>query len=326
MINDATVTEPNVYAVNGIVHIIDKVLIYPGFVPPTTTTTTTAMDTSGTIPGLAEKTSDLSTLVTALKETGLVDTLAGKGPFTVFAPTNQAFAALPSAELQYLLNERDQLTKVLEYHVANGNVSSSQLKNGETIPTLEGEDVTVTIKGSSVMINDATVTTPNVYATNGVVHIIDKVLVPPGFSAPNIPALATTAKLGTLVQALTAAKLVGTLSGAGPFTVFAPTDAAFAALPEGVLSALLLPANIQTLQNVLKYHVVSGEDASSDLKDGSIKTLEGQDVNVTLSKDKVMINDATVTEPNVYAVNGIVHVIDKVLIYPGFVPPSMVVV
>jgi len=149
-----------------------------------------------------------------------------------------------------------------------------------------------------------------------------KVLVPPSFSAPNIPALASKANLTTLVQALKAAKLVDTLSGAGPFTVFAPTDAAFAALSKDVLSALLKPENIQTLQNVLKYHVVSGEYASSDLKDGPIKTLEGQDVNVTLSKDKVMIKDANVSEPNVYAVNGIVHVIDKVLIYPGFVPPS----
>merc|ERR1712194_727740 len=193
-----------------------------------------------TIPGIAEKTSDLSTLVTALQAAGLVDTLAGSGPFTVFAPTNEAFAAVPAAELKYLLNNKTALTEVLEYHVASGKVLSTDLSDGEKIKTLEGEDVTVTItNGTTVKIDDATVQTANVEASNGVVHIIDKVMIPPGFTAPTIPELAASANLTTLVAAITAAKLGATLSGAGPFTVFAPTNDAFTALPAGVLTALL---------------------------------------------------------------------------------------
>lgn len=292
-----------------------------------TTTTTTAIGPN-TIPGIAEKTQDLSTLVTALQTAGLVDILAGKGPFTVFAPTNDAFAELPKAELTYLLHNKTALTEVLEYHVASGSVLSTALTNGEKIMTLEGENVTVTItktsNGTTVKIDDATVTTANVKASNGVVHVIDKVLVPPGFSAPTIPQLAAAANLSTLVAAVTAAKLVDTLSGAGPFTVFAPTNEAFAALPSGVLTALLKPENIKALTSILTYHVASGEVVSSDLTNGEqIKTLEGQDVNVTISGSDVSINAAKVTDANVFAVNGVVHVIDAVLLPPGFVPPSM---
>merc|ERR1712194_553019 len=331
-INDAKVTEANVFAVNGVVHVIDAVLLPPGFTPPSdqrggdTTMTTTAIGPN-TIPGLAEKNADLSTLVTALQAAGLVDTLAGSGPFTVFAPTNEAFAALPAAELKYLLNNKTALTEVLEYHVASGKVLSSDLSDGEKIKTLEGEDLTVTItnstNGTTVKIDDATVTSANVEASNGVVHIIDKVMIPPGFTAPTIPELAAAANLSTLVAAITAAKLGATLSGAGPFTVFAPTNAAFTALPAGVLTALLKPENIKSLTTVLTYHVVSGEVLSSGLKDGEqVKTLEGQNVSITIAGSNVAINSAKVTEPNVLAVNGVVHVIDAVLLPTGFVPPS----
>jgi len=287
-----------------------------------TTTTTTAIGPD-TISGIALKTSDLSTLVTALQTAGLVDTLAGSGPFTVFAPTNEAFAAVPAAELKYLLSNKTALTEVLEYHVVAGKIESTALTNGEKIKTLEGEDVTVTIDGTTVKIDNAMVTTANVNAANGVVHIIDKVLIPPGFTAPTIPELAAAANLSTLVAAVTAANLGATLSGAGPFTVFAPTNEAFAALPAGVLTALLKPENIQDLAKVLTYHVASGEVLSTDLKNGEqIKTLEGQDVNVTISGSDDSINTAKVIKPNMLAVNGVVHVINGVLIPPGFTPPS----
>jgi len=279
------------------------------------------------IPTLAGKQAELSTLVTALKDAGLVDTLSGKGPFTVFAPVNAAFAALPNATLAYLLHDKAALTKVLEYHVASGSVLSSALKNGEQIKTLEGSDVNVTItkkdNKTTVMINTATVTTADVKATNGVVHIISEVLIPPGLSVPTIPAVATAAGLKTLVAAVGAAQLGATLSGPGPFTVFAPTDDAFKALPKGVLDALLLPANIKDLVKVLEYHVVSGEVAAADLKNGEhVKTLEGQDVNVTIAGSTVTIDKAKVTKADVYAGNGIVHVIDAVMLPPGFTPPK----
>jgi len=291
------------------------------------TTTTTTLIGPNTIPGIAEKTADLSTLVTALQTAGLVDILAGSGPFTVFAPTNEAFAAVPPAELKYLLNNKTALTAVLEYHVASGKVLSTDLSNGEEIPTLQGENVTVTITSTtnetSVKIDNATVKTANVEASNGVVHIIDQVMIPPGFTAPTIPELAAAANLTTLVAAVTAAKLGATLSGAGPFTVFAPTNEAFAALPDGVLTALLKPANIADLIKVLEYHVVSGEVLRIDLKNGQeVKTLEGQDVNITIAGSNVSVNAAKVIEANVFAVNGVVHVINSVLLPPGFTPPS----
>jgi len=192
---------------------------------------------------------------------------------------------------------------------------------------LEGADVNITItkkdNKTTVMINKATVKTADVKATNGVVHIINQVLIPPGLSVPTIPAVATAAGLKTLVAAVGAAKLGDTLSGPGPFTVFAPTDDAFKALPKGVLDALLLPANIKDLVKLLEYHVVSGEVAAADLKNGEhVKTLEGQDVNVTIAGSTVSINKAKVTKADVYAGNGIVHVIDAVMLPPGFTPPT----
>lgn len=281
---------------------------------------------TSTIPTIASQTAELSTLVAALKAADLVSTLEGAGPFTVFAPTNDAFSALPfkGAELQYLLHNKDKLTEVLEYHVASGDVMSADLKNDEKIKMLMGGSVTVTLANGAVKINDATVKTADVKASNGVVHIIDKVLIPENFTAPNIPQLATSANLTTLVTAVTLAKLGEALSG-GPLTVFAPTNEAFAKLPPAVLKALLEPANIKDLVKVLTYHVHSGEVVSSDLKNGEqVTTLEKQKLNITIIGSKVQINTASVVKADQFAVNGVVHVIDAVLLPPGFVPPTSV--
>ena len=137
---------------------------------------------------LAAATADLSTLVTAVKAGGLVDTLSGTGPFTVFAPTNEAFAKLPKATLDYLLApaNKAKLVDVLTYHVAAGSVHAADLTNGEKITTVEGKQVEARIfgsKGEYVFINNARVTTADVDASNGVVHIIDTVLIPPEIEA-----------------------------------------------------------------------------------------------------------------------------------------------
>ncbi|MCX6535981.1 MAG: fasciclin domain-containing protein, partial [Actinobacteria bacterium] len=117
----------------------------------------------------------------------------------------------------------------------------------------------------------------------------------------------------TLVAALTAAGLVETLQGAGPFTVFAPTDAAFAALPAGLLEKLLLPANVEVLKSILTYHVVAGKVMSTEVVAGEVPTVEGS--KLTLATDMgVKVNDATVTQADIEATNGVIHVIDKVLI------------
>ena len=186
-----------------------------------------------TIVDLAVATPDLSTLVTALKAGGLVDTLSGAGPFTVFAPTNEAFAALPKATLTYLLDPHNvkKLVQVLTYHVAAGEVKAADLKDGEEIKTVEGMKVKASVSKAGVKINNANVKTADVLASNGVVHIVNAVLLPPRHAltaGKTIVDLAVaTPELSTLVTALKAADLVDTLSGKGPFTVFAPTNEAF---------------------------------------------------------------------------------------------------
>ena len=121
----------------------------------------------------------------------------------------------------------------------------------------------------------------------------------------------------TLVAAVTAAGLVETLSGKGPFTVFAPTNEAFAALPAGTVDTLLKPENRKLLQKVLTYHVVSGDLMAKDLKSGKVATVEGNSVNLQVSKNGVKVNNVTVIKADVNASNGVIHVIDRVLLPTG---------
>jgi uncharacterized surface protein with fasciclin (FAS1) repeats len=185
MINNAHVLMADVNASNGVVHLIDEVLL-PGSLnlgePSTDTIVDLGEPGTDTIVDLAVATPDLSTLVAALKAGGLVDTLSGKGPFTVFAPTNEAFARLPKATLDYLLEPEHvkELDRILTYHVASGRVYASQLHDCEEIKTLEGSNVKVRLGHfrGKVYINNAEVLTANVNASNGVVHIINSVLLP----------------------------------------------------------------------------------------------------------------------------------------------------
>merc|ERR1711865_1111747 len=186
---------------------------------------------------------------------------------------------------------------------------------------VEGQSVVAHVSAAGVMINDATVKTADIAASNGVVHIIDAVLIPKAPAGKTIVDLAVaTADLSTLVAALKAGGLVETLSGKGPFTVFAPTNEAFAKLPPATLAYLLKPANVKELDAILTYHVVSGVAAfSKDLTDGEkIKTVEGQNVVAHVSAAAVMINDATVTTRDIAASNGVVHIINKVLSIPDY--------
>jgi len=303
----------------------------------TVTTTTTFL---GAIPDMAARNKDLSELVVALGAAGLADTLKGTGPFTVFAPTNEAFSALPSQALNFLLQNKTALAQVLTYHVVSGSVLSTDLTNGEKIKTLEGGNAIVSISGTTIKINDAMITTPNVKATNGVIHIIDKVLTPPDYHSATIVDIAanlTAANLSIFVAAVAAAKdVAATLSGPGPFTVCAPTNAAFAALPW--LTALLKPENLKNLTALLTYHVAPKVYLTSDLTSGmKIDTLlNGQHVTINTQigisppSFEVDVNQAKVIIPSVYpkpeppifASSGVIYVIDDVLTYPGFVPPT----
>jgi transforming growth factor-beta-induced protein len=267
-------------------------------------------------------------LVAALQEAELVDALKGEGPFTVFAPTDAAFAALLAdlgVSASYLLGH-PQLAEILTYHVVSGKVMSTDLVDGMTPATLNGETITIDLDGG-VKVNDANVTTADIEASNGVIHVIDKVLIPSDFELyPTVVDIAVNnAGFSTLVAAVTKAGLVSTLQGVGPFTVFAPTDAAFAALLAqlGVSAEYLL--NHPQLAEILTYHVVAGKVMSTDLVDGMTPaTVNGETITVDLDGG-VMINDANVIAANLVAGNGVVHVIDKVLIPSDFVLfPSIV--
>ena len=417
------------------------------------------------------------TLEAAVIAAGLADDLAGEGPFTVFAPTDDAFKALPQGTIEALLTDpTGALADILLYHVVGGKAMSTDLSDGQVITTLLGKDINVTINGDGVFINDAKVILADLEAENGVVHVLDAVLIPPvvkasfpidfesetdavwnvfangagdstdfmvisnpdksgintsdnvlkfvvnegadpwagaysdsyapieftqashtftmmvwksvispvgfkveastnggpvtevkvsntltnqweeitfnlsaciGYSYPRIvifPDFPDTRTSGTTVYidniarketttvvdiivnspdhttletAVVAAGLADDLSGDGPFTVFAPTDDAFAALPEGTLDALLEDPT-GALADILLYHVVSGKAMSTDLSDGQmITTLLGKDVEVTINGEGVFINDAKVTVADLEADNGVVHVIDAVLLPPA---------
>ena len=279
-----------------------------------------------------------TTLVAAVEAAGLVETLKGEGPFTVFAPTDDAFAALPAGTIDALLADpAGDLTQILLYHVVAGKVMSTDLSDGMTAPTVQGSDITITIADGAVKINDATVVTADIETSNGVIHVIDAVILPPAEEAAEEAAAEATpapaeeaaemmdivdtavaaGSFTTLVAAVEAAGLVETLKGEGPFTVFAPTDDAFAALPAGTIDALLAdPAG--DLTQILLYHVVAGKVMSTDLSDGmTAPTVQGSDITITIADGAVKINDATVVTADIETSNGVIHVIDAVILPPA---------
>ncbi len=251
------------------------------------------------------------TLAKALQAADLIQTLKGKGPFTVFAPTDAAFAALPEGTVAALLKDKVALTKILTYHVVAGKVPASKVVGLDWAPTVNGSAARVVVADGKVMIDDANVVKTDIQASNGIIHVIDRVIL------PRKDIVDTAAKAGsfkTLVTAVKAAGLVATLKGKGPFTVFAPADAAFAKLPKGTVGSLV--KNKALLTSILTYHVISGRVLSKDLKVGTVevKTVEGRTVLVTKGRDgSVSINGAKVTSADVLAGNGVIHVIDTVI-------------
>ena len=303
MINLSTVVVADIIADNGVVHVIDAVLLPPAPQPTTVVDVIVNSDVH-------------TTLEAAVVAAGLVETLSGTGPFTVFAPTDNAFAALPAGTIETLLADpTGALTQILLYHVVGTEALSTDLTDGQTVTTLQGQTVTVTINTEGVFINNAQVTVADIMTDNGVIHVIDAVLVPQQpVSTTVVDIIVNSAEHNTLEAAVVAAGLVETLSGDGPFTVFAPTDAAFALLPTGTVETLLADPT-GALTQILLYHVVGAEALSTDLTDGqTVTTLQGQPVTVTINASGVFINTAQVVMADVTADNGVVHVIDAVLL------------
>lgn len=399
--------------------------------------------TGNNIFAVADSSKSFNVLTGLLRLTNLDEVLKG-GSYTVFAPTDTAFASLPPETFRALLKpeNRQTLIEILKYHVVAGDMTSSSLKSG-AFKTVEGANVDVNVGSSGVTVGGATVTQPDIKASNGVIHVIDKVIVPSaiatavtsmlgpnaltprsfsaltssssttissrstsmstgsgsstmspsstsmstgsgstrmssgsssmssgsnsmrmssgsssmssgsgsttmgngstsmssgsgsttmgsgsGSSSTTMNSSSTTANSNLvavaasnnsfkiLTAALKATGLDQKLASGGPYTIFAPTDQAFDALPEGVVEELLKPENRDTLIKILTYHVVQGEKSSSTLQSGATETLEGASVQVNVSSSGVMVNDAKVLQPDIQASNGIIHVIDKVILPP----------
>ncbi len=315
------------------------------------TTTEAAMVEAGNIAEVATEAGSFSTLLAAAEAADLVGPLTGDDELTVFAPTDEAFgAALDALGLtaEELLAS-PALGDILTYHIVAGEVKSDVVVtlDGQDVETLNGASVTVSVDGAAVKVNDANVTAVDVDASNGVIHVIDAVLVPADIlealtgameedameeqdameeedAMEDVPAtvvdIATSSDdFSILVEAVLAADLAGTLSGDGPFTVFAPTNDAFAAALEtlGLTKEELLAS--PDLAGILTYHVVPAKVLAADAvaADGTeVPTVNGDTIEVNVVDGKVMVDGATVTATDLVAGNGVVHVIDAVIL-PG---------
>ena len=300
MVNGATVTLADVNTSNGVIHVIDKVLM------PT--------DAPNNIPRTAECTGIHNSLVAAVVQAELLETLQGEGPFTLFAPTDQAFAdaGIDLAALD-TIEGKAALTDILLYHVVSGEVPSSAVTECMSATAVNGQTLAFTVD-DGVMVNDATVTLADVGTSNGVIHVIDKVLSPT--DAPNnIPRTAQCTGIhDSLVAAVIQAELLETLQGEGPFTLFAPTDQAFA--DAGIdLAALNTPEGKATLTDILLYHVYIGTISPTEITQGMQLQMANGD-NTTFSLMDADVNGANITIPSVMTSNGIIHVIDQVLLPP----------
>jgi transforming growth factor-beta-induced protein len=262
-----------------------------------------------------------TTLVAAVQAAGLVETLKGEGPFTVFAPTDDAFAKLPAGTVEELLKPEnlETLQNILLYHVVPGKVMAADVTALASAETASGQTVAIKTDMGNVYINDAKVVITDIETSNGVIHVIDAVLLPSAELTDVVDTAVADGRFTTLVAAVQAAGLVETLKGEGPFTVFAPTDEAFAKLPEGTVEDLLKPENIETLQNILLYHVVPGKVMAEDvvMLDGQMvdTALEGKQIAISVKDGKVYLNDSTeVIITDIETSNGVIHVIDAVLL------------
>lgn len=260
------------------------------------------------------------TLATALEAAGLVGALKGKGPFTVFAPTDAAFAKLPKGTVATLLKKKNlkTLAGILTFHVVAGKMPAKKVVAQSGLVTLNGQRAALTVdKKTGASIGGARIVKTDIHCSNGVIHVIDSVIMPSSDDIVDVAVKAGSFK--TLVAAAEAAGLVGTLKGKGPFTILAPTDEAFAKLPKGTVASLLKPENKAKLVEILTYHVIAGRSFASDVVGASsLKSLQGSPISIKVTKKgKVMANKATIVATDINASNGVVHVIDSVILPPA---------
>jgi len=268
-----------------------------------------------TIAQYAVSDKNFSILVDALSRADLVDALNGEGNFTVFAPTNAAFTGLLNELGLNSVNEipLQTLKSVLLYHVLGEEKKSSMLSEGyyNTIsPSFNGfMSLKVGMTGGVKINNTASVTVADVDVKNGVIHVINEVLLPPTV----VDLAAGNENFSILVQAVVKAGLVETLSGSGPFTIFAPTNAAFQELFTTIGVSGISDLTAEQLIPILTYHVVSGNVRSTDLSAGTVETLNGS-ITIALSPAPSINGTSAIVATDVQGANGVIHVIDEVLL------------
>jgi len=255
------------------------------------------------------------TLAAALQAGELVGALQGDGPFTVFAPSDAAFAKLPKGTLEMLLKPENKarLVELLKFHVVSGRVGAAEVVKLSAADTLNGQRLSIRAEEGAVAVGGAKVVQTDIACSNGVIHVVDSVLMP---ATDDLVTLAQ--KAGTFQTLLTAAKAAGlaeTLMKGGPFTMLAPSDAAFDKLPAGTLESLVRPENKEKLARLLKAHVLEGRVFSDQVAAlHEAPTLAGVPVAITKQGQGLVVGGARVLAADLQARNGVVHVIDSVIV------------
>ena len=282
------------------------------------------VEVPGTITSIVSNSPDFTILKAAVVKAGLATTLDGAGPFTVFAPTNDAFMAsgINMATINSLSAEA--LKGILLYHTLGAKVVAKDVPAGPNakVATVGGSDIFLTKNDKGVFVNGINVTNADIMASNGVIHTISMVLMPP--SGNIVEVAIATPDFSYLVAAVLRASqgttnVAEVLSGAGPFTLFAPTNAAFKAAGFATIDAIN-QADPNTLASILTYHVIAGRIFSSDLSNGLMpKTLNGGTVTIDLSngaavKGKTNASASKITSANLVTTNGVIHTVDQVLL------------
>ena len=286
------------------------------------------MMSSKNIVEIAQSDPNLSTLVDAIVAADLVETFSEGGPFTVFAPTNDAFAKLDPDVLNNIISTPSLLTALLQYHVVSGEVTSSQLSNGNVATLLSGQSIAVDVTGGMVTLNESSkVTAADIDASNGVIHVIDEVLLPTDFVSQTIVQIAASnPDFSILVSALSKPELSDLLAAANDptsdLTVFAPNNDAFNATLDALGKESIDDLPVTLLREIVQYHIVAGAQMSTDLTNGLLPTLL-TDENLTVDvSNNVMINDSEVIAADIKAINGVIHVVDGVLL-PSYVASAV---
>jgi uncharacterized surface protein with fasciclin (FAS1) repeats len=321
LVNTSTVIITDLQTDNGIIHVVDAVLLPPAEKgEPTMNIVETAVADGR-----------FTTLVAALQATDLDVALAdSSASYTVFAPTDDAFALIGEETINTLLANTDVLSEILLQHVVQGEVSSvaAFTLNGQSPETLSGNTIPIAINSTTdfLTFGGANVVIKDLYTTNGVIHVIDMVVVGdvevPAPDMSIVDVAVANGSFTTLVAALQATGLDAVLADLDTnFTVFAPTDAAFALLGDDAIAALL--ADADALSNILLYHVVSGATVLQDdavtiaQSDSKMVTMANlQMASLSLTGSTLYINKSAVSAANVMADNGVIHVVDQVILPP----------